>query len=573
MFGFRRIDMPGKHKVAYFSMEIALDPAIPTYSGGLGMLAGDMLRSAADLGVPVVGVSLLQRKGYFRQHLSSSGIQTEEPEVWNPQEVLVKMEPVVTVPIEGRPVKIRAWQFLVHGQSGHVVPVYLLDTALSSNTPEDQSLTDTLYGGDDRYRLCQEVILGLGGMEFLRQMGEDQIGNYHMNEGHSALLSLALLEQLIEGRGTNEAKEQDVDAIRRKCIFTTHTPVPAGHDQFPSSLVTTVLGEKRAALLRSTGCCSDGALNMTFLALRFSHYINGVAMQHGEVSRDMFPRYPISAITNGVHAATWTSEPFRALYDKHVPEWRHDNLYLRYAIGIPVQEIRETHLHAKRALLEEVRKRTQVQMDETVMTIGFARRSSTYKRADLFFFSPERLKYIAQNVGPFQLIFAGKAHPHDEGGKEVIRRVFDAAAALKDTVKFVYLENYDMRWGQLLTGGVDLWLNTPKRPQEASGTSGMKAALNGVPSLSVLDGWWIEGHVEGFTGWAIGHGPGLLEDNYAEVASLYEKLELIILPMFYGRPLSYAKVMRSAIALNGSFFNTQRMVAQYVSNAYSLDNE
>ncbi|MFI5176386.1 MAG: alpha-glucan family phosphorylase [Terriglobia bacterium] len=565
--------MPNKRRVAYFSMEIALDPAIPTYSGGLGVLAGDMLRSAADLGVPVIGISLLHRKGYFRQRIDERGIQAEEPEVWNPQEVLVKMEPLIDVTIEGRVVAIRAWQYLIQGHSGHTVPVYLLDTALSANTPWDQSLTDSLYGGDDRYRFCQEVVLGIGGVELLRSLGEDHIENFHMNEGHSALLSLALLEQVLEGRDLSSVTEQDVEAVRRKCIFTTHTPVPAGHDQFPRELVFNVLGEKQENLLQKTRCSSNGGLNMTYLALRFSHYINGVAMQHGEVSRDMFPRYPISAITNGVHAVTWVSPPFQELFDKHVPEWRHDNLYLRYVIGIPTQEIREAHLRAKRALLEEVKKRTEVSMDETVMTVGFARRASTYKRADLLFFSPERLKYIAQNVGPFQLIFAGKAHPYDEGGKGVIRRVFDAAAALKDIVKFVYLENYDMHWGQLITSGVDLWLNTPKRPQEASGTSGMKAALNGVPSLSVLDGWWIEGHVEGFTGWAVGHGPGLLEDNYAEAASLYEKLELIILPMFYGRPLAFAKVMRSAIALNGSFFNTQRMVSQYVSNAYTLDHE
>jgi starch phosphorylase len=559
------------HRVAYFSMEIALESSIPTYSGGLGMLAGDMLRSAADLGVSVVAITLLHRKGYFRQRLDATGSQIETADLWNPQDHLVKMKPVITVEIEGRPVKICAWRYPVLGVSGHTVPVYLLDTAISTNTAWDQSLTDSLYGGDERYRFCQEAILGIGGVELLRQLEETEIENYHMNEGHSALLALALLEEALGGRSPEAVTREDVEAIRRKCVFTTHTPVPAGHDNFPKSLVVHVLGERRAAALETTQCCGNGALNMTYLALRFSRYVNGVGMEHGEISRDMFPHYPISAITNGVHALTWTSEPFRELYDKHIPEWRHDNLYLRYAIGIPIQEIREAHRRAKRTLLEEIKRHTATQLDESILTIGFARRASTYKRADLLFHSPERLKWIAQNVGPIQLIFGGKAHPHDEGGKALIRRVFEGAAALKDCIRFVYLENYDMRWGQLITSGVDLWLNTPKRPQEASGTSGMKAALNGVPSLSILDGWWIEGHMEGVTGWAIGHGPGLLEDNAAEAHSLYEKLELIILPTYYGRPLSYAKVMRSAIALNGSFFNTQRMVSQYVSNAYSLE--
>jgi starch phosphorylase len=282
----------------------------------------------------------------------------------------------------------------------------------------------------------------------------------------------------------------------------------------------------------------------------------------------MFPNYPVRAITNGVHPVTWTSPPFRELYDRHIPEWRRDNLYLRYALGVPLEEVRGAHVRAKRSLLEEVKKSTGVPLDESVMTSGFARRAATYKRADLLFSDLERLKWISRRVGPFQIIYGGKAHPRDEGGKALIRSVFEAAASLKDSIRVVYVQNYDMRWGQLLTSGVDLWLNTPYRPYEASGTSGMKAALNGVPSLSVRDGWWFEGHIEGATGWDIGH-EGVPEDASAEAADLYGKLELVILPMFYGRPGAFTEVMRLAIALNGSFFNTQRMVSQYLLNAYS----
>jgi starch phosphorylase len=381
---------------------------------------------------------------------------------------------------------------------------------------------------------------------------------------------LSLLERQLGKGDLRSATEQDMEAVKRQCIFTTHTPVPAGHDRFPRDLVGRVLGEERAGVLEVSKCCPDQVLNVTYLALRFSDYINGVAMKHGFVSRGLFPRYPIHAITNGVHAVTWTSQPFRDLYDQGIPGWRKDNLYLRYAVGIPLLQIQRAHAQAKRTLIEEVRKSTGVALDEAVMTIGFARRAAAYKRADLFFSDPERVRLLTRQVGPLQVIYAGKAHPRDEAGKALIRRVYEAAQSLKDSLRIVYVEDYDMRWGALITSGVDLWLNTPKKPYEASGTSGMKAALNGVPSLSVLDGWWIEGHVEGATGWAIGSDVDGADSQ--EAASMYDKLELIIMPMFYGNPSAYAEVMRSAIGLNGSFFNTQRMVSQYVSNAYFPEN-
>jgi glycogen phosphorylase len=559
-------------RAAYFSMEIALKADIPTYAGGLGILAGDTIKSAADMGLPVAGITLLHRKGYFDQQLDEHGNQSEAPSFWKPEAVLEATETMASIVVEGRKVLVRAWQYSIQGLSGYVVPVYLLDTALPENSPFDQTLTDQLYGGDDHYRLCQEVVLGIGGIEILNVLGYKHVVTYHMNEGHASLLTLALLETHLAGRPFKDMTAEDIDFLRKKCVFTTHTPVPAGHDQFLKDLVRRVLGDDRVAHLEKLGCFTENILNMTFLGLRGSHYINGVAMRHGEVSQSMFPKYPIHAITNGVHAATWTSPSFQELYDRHIPEWRRDNLYLRYAIGIPLGEVHSAHARSQRTLFEEIHRATGTHLDEGALTLGFARRAATYKRADFLFSSIDRLKSIASHAGAFQVIYAGKAHPHDEGGKALIRRVFDMIAALKDVIRIVYVPNYGMHWAQLMTSGVDLWLNTPQRPYEASGTSGMKAALNGVPSLSVPDGWWREGHVEGATGWDIGR-EEISDSPAEESASLYDKLENVILPMFYGRKDSYAEVMRLSIALNGSFFNTQRMVAQYVMNAYSLGKQ
>lgn len=560
--------LPSNRTVAYFSMDVAVNSQIPTYSGGLGVLAGDMLRSAADLEIPMVAVSLVHRKGYFDQRLDSYGNQLESPAEWSPETHLERLAPKVVVAIEGRQVYVGAWRYLFTGITGHTVPLIFLDTDHEENSPADRGLTDFLYGGDQRYRLCQEALLGLGGVAMLRALGRTDLEVFHMNEGHSALVTLALLEESIGTAAGRRFSESEIEAVRRRCVFTTHTPVPAGHDRFPSDLVYQVLGEQRANLLAQLQLI-NGSLNMTELALRLSGFVNGVSMRHAEVSRSMFPNHGIDAITNGVHAATWTSAPFAALFDRYFPGWRGDNRYLRYAVGIPHSQIRQAHGEAKKELLHQVRWLTGGQLDEKVFTIGFARRATGYKRGDLLFTNIDRLKQIAQQAGPMQLIYAGKAHPRDEGGKEIIRRIFEAAAALAKDVRVVYLQNYDMALGKLLCSGVDVWLNTPLRPQEASGTSGMKAALNGVPSLSVLDGWWIEGYIEGVTGWAIGD-PGVTEnDSGAEATSLYEKLERVILPLYYKEPDRYAQIMRSAIALNGSFFNTQRMLWQYVQNAYT----
>jgi starch phosphorylase len=527
-----------------------------------------MIRSAADLRVPMVAVTLLHRKGYFEQRLDIQGNQSESPSHWSPEGRLEWLPARASVLVEGRQVRIRAWRYPIRGVTGHLVPLIFLDTDLENNDSRDRAITDHLYGGDDHYRLCQEIILGFGGVAILRALGYSKLRVYHMNEGHSALVTLALLEQAAGGQATGRFDEEQLESVRRQCVFTTHTPVAAGHDCFGSELVERVLGAERAEELRQLRLM-NGALNMTELALQQSGFINGVSLRHRDVSRAMFPGHRISAITNGVHAATWAAPPLRALFDRVIPEWRRDNYYLRYALSVPLADIRAAHSEAKRELLQQVRWLTGVQLDEKIFTLGFARRATGYKRGDLLFTDLEKLKRIARGPGPLQLIYAGKAHPRDQYGKAIIRRIFEAAAELSDTVRVVYLENYDMNLGRLLCSGVDTWLNTPMRPQEASGTSGMKAALNGVPSLSVLDGWWIEGHVEGVTGWSIGDANGTENDSPAEAASLYDKLEKVILPLYYREPDKFAEIRRSAIVLNGSFFNTQRMIEQYVRNAYA----
>jgi starch phosphorylase len=353
--------------------------------------------------------------------------------------------------------------------------------------------------------------------------------------------------------------------VRQRCVFTTHTPVPAGHDRFSIEQSNRILGVDRTARLQSLGCCHENMLNMTYVALCFSRYVNGVALQHGNVSREMFPEYQIDAITNGVHAPTWLSEPVQELLDRNIPHWRRDNLYLRNAIEIPLPEILAAHRQSKETLLAEVASRTGLVLNPKVLTLGFARRAATYKRADLLFTDPERLLAIAQAAGGLQILYAGKAHPMDEPGKALIHSVIEKAHKYSGSdLRVVYLENYDWELGALLTSGVDVWVNTPKRPYEASGTSGMKAALNGVPSLSILDGWWIEGCLEGYTGWAIEDG---VDDN-AEATSLYEKLENAVVPLYLKSPESWGRLMRTTIAYNGSFFNTNRMVKQYLRNAY-----
>jgi starch phosphorylase len=553
--------------IAYFSMEVALESHLPTYAGGLGVLAGDTLRAAADLGLPVVGVTLLHRRGYFFQRLDAEGRQLEEPVAWSPDDWLAPLDARCSVEVEGAPLALRAWRYMVRGEGGGEVPVFLLDTDVPTNDPWQRRLTDQLYGGDDRYRLAQEVVLGIGGVRMLRALGYGDVSRYHMNEGHSALLALELFAEELErlpGR-----RDEAIEQVKRRCIFTTHTPVPAAHDQFPRALAEHVLGRDEVKALEALGCCNE-VLNPTHIGLQLSHYVNGVTRRHGEISRSLFPGYPIASVTNGVHSVTWTAPAFARLYDRHMPDWRRNSASLRYAAGIPRAAIAEAHGEAKRDLIAEVNRRTNAGFEPHIFTLGFARRATLYKRPMLVLHDPERLRRLAGPAG-LQLVFAGKAHPRDEAGQNLIQAVIRAAPGLAPEVKLVYLDNYDIHLAQLVTAGVDVWLNTPRAPWEASGTSGMKAAHNGVPSLSTFDGWWCEGHIDGVTGWAIGPRvrDGAAEaDDAAAADALYGMLQERILPLFHGDRDRWTEVMRSTIALNASFFNAQRMLQEYVAQAY-----
>ena len=552
-------------KIAYFSMEICVDARIPTYSGGLGVLAGDMIQSSADLAVPLVGVTLLYKKGYLCQKVGKEGIQQELPEEWNPQDYMELLPNKILIEIEGRKVWVQAWFFCIKGLDNYCIPVFFLDTDLPENNVYDRSLSDFLYGGDRRYRLAQEIVLGIGGVRMLRAQGYNNISKYHMNEGHASLLTLELLDHY--NNQQEKWSNSTIEKVKKLCIFTTHTPVPAGMDQFSYELVEKVLRSPiPISLLKELG--GKERLNMTALALNLSHYINGVAKRHGDVSQEMFPGYHIDSITNGVHSATWVCLHFQKLYDRYIPGWRNDSFSLRYALSIPDMEVWQAHQEAKKILIDSIFQETGVQLDPEVLTIGFARRATAYKRADLIFYDINRLVDISRKHGKIQLVFSGKAHPKDDPGKKLIQKIIQVSQQLRGEIEVIYLENYNINLAKKMVSGVDLWLNTPKKPQEASGTSGMKTAHNGIPSLSILDGWWIEGCIEGFTGWSIGSAPDIENSDQEDAASLYDKLQNIVIPTYYKNRGKWINVMRHCVAMNASFFNTQRMVLQYALHAY-----
>ncbi|MFQ5707061.1 MAG: alpha-glucan family phosphorylase [bacterium] len=560
---FKRLSQDkSAREIAYFTMEIALENDIPSFSGGLGVLAGDTLRSAADLGIPMVGMTLLHQYGYFQQGLGDSGDQIEKAVRWHPQLKLTQLPNYIEIKIENRTVQVRVWEYDIVGKFGYVVPVYFLDVNVPENDEQDRRLNKHLYGGDQYVRLCQEIILGIGGVRMLRDMGFREISQYHLNEGHASLLALELIR---------ESGYSSYDKIKEDCIFTTHTPVPAGHDVFDFDLVRRVMKPVYIDYLKDI-LGGEQPVNLTTISLKLSRFINGVSAKHAEVSRNMFHNQKIEAITNGVHSVTWTSSSFRRLFDQYIPGWDIDPCVLVRTMFIPDEEIWKAHIKAKGKLVRVVAEETKTQLDLDCLTIGFARRAAAYKRADLIFSDLNRLARFAKEK--LQFVFAGKAHPMDNEGKDVIKRVFQAIQNLQGQVKIAYLENYDMNLGKIITTGVDVWLNNPQRPREASGTSGMKAAHNGVLNFSVLDGWWIEGCIEGVTGWAIG--PQTTDNNLADydesqdLEDLYDKLENIIIPLYYTNRSEWIRMMKNTIALNASYFNTHRMIKEYALRAYRV---
>ncbi len=564
------LELTKEPKIAYFSMEIGVHNDIPTYSGGLGVLAGDTIRSAADLQLPMVAVTLLSKKGYFTQEIDASGRQIEHPTEWEPSHHMQLLPHKVTVRIERRDVSIQAWQYTVESLTGGSVPVFFLDTDNSDNAAADREITAHLYGGDLAYRLKQEIVLGMGGVRMLREMGFE-IRKYHMNEGHAGFLTLELLKRFkkpIEDVW-DENLVWDKSAVRNLCVFTTHTPVEAGHDKFPYDLLSTVMEDMIPISVLQELAGKDN-LNMTRLALNLSRYINGVAKKHGEVSQNMFPGYKIHAITNGVHSFTWTCDSCKKLYDEYLPGWANEpELFVRVG-RIPDERLWQAHLEAKQLLIAYIKEKTGVALSPDILTIGFARRAAAYKRADLLFRDIGRLERIG--TGKIQIVYAGKAHPKDDAGKKLIQNIFGYSERLRDKINIVYLKNYDMNTALKIISGVDIWLNTPLRPLEASGTSGMKAAHNGVMNFSVLDGWWIEGHIEGFTGWSIGPAPHELtpgaDADRRDSEDLYYKLENLIMPTFYGDRHTWVRSMQNAIGKNAYYFNSHRMMRRYVTEAY-----
>ncbi|HTP05674.1 MAG TPA: alpha-glucan family phosphorylase [Nitrospirota bacterium] len=558
--------------IAYFSMEIGVKNDIPTYSGGLGILAGDTIKSAADLNIPLVAVTLITHKGYFTQEIDANGWQKEKPVTWDPAHDMMLLPQKAKVQIEGRDVYIQTWLYTVVSPTGGKVPILFLDTDLPDNDPRDRGITDSLYGGDSTYRIKQEIVLGMGGVRMLHAL-EFHIKKYHMNEGHASFLALELLHRFKRDIESvwDEKSVWDVARVRDLCVFTTHTPVEAGHDKFPYPLVKQVLGEIIPFDVLKDLAGMD-SLNMTRLALNLSKYINGVAKKHGEVSQHMFPGYHIHAITNGVHTFTWTCGEMAKLFDKYIPGWANEpELFVRSGI-IPELELWEAHREAKRKLMEYVGQATGEVMDPNDLTIGFARRATAYKRPHLLFHNIDRLLQIV-GKGKLQIIYAGKAHPHDDNGKRIIQGIHEYRQRLRGKVKIAFLPGYDMDIALKLVSGVDVWLNTPLRPLEASGTSGMKAAHNGVLNFSVLDGWWIEGHIEGFTGWAIGAMPTETTQpgtsDAEDAADLYDKLENLIVPAYYDPDKSHwSRMMKNAISKNAYYFNSHRMMRRYVTEAY-----
>ncbi len=553
-------------RVAYFSMEVALRSEVPTYAGGLGVLAGDTLRAAADLSVPLVAVTLVSRAGYFRQQIDPDGHQVEHPAPWDPARWAQPLHAKVAVHIEARAVWVGAWLYVVESHLGGRAPVILLDTDLPENAPAAREITHYLYGGDDRYRLMQEMVLGFGGVRVLHALGFE-ISAYHMNEGHAALLGVELLRRYTYPSSELQAGESpyDVPRVRQLCRFTTHTPVEAGHDRFSYELVHRLFANAQSAAaapaqidlgeLRQLAGADN--LNMTRLALSLSDFVNGVAKRHAEVSSKMYPGYQVRAITNGVHPYTWTTPSLRELYDRYTPGWCYEPELLSRADHIPDRELLEAHARAKQALIQRVRELTGVTLSPGAAILGLARRMTAYKRPELLFEDLERLRAIAREH-PFQIVLAGKAHPRDEEGKRLIVRLHEHARALTDAICVAYLPDYDMSLAQLMVSGSDIWLNTPLPPLEASGTSGMKAAFNGVPSLSVLDGWWTEGCIENVTGWSIDGAP-----------MLYDKLARTVLPLFYGSATDgWVRLMKGAISKNAAYFNTHRMMRRYATEAY-----
>jgi starch phosphorylase len=554
--------------IAYISMEIGMDSNIPTYSGGLGVLSGDTVRSAADLEIPMVAVCLCYSSGYFYQLFNENGEQKEKEVEWNFYYEFDKVERPITIKIENKDVLVSAWLYRVIGQSGHILPIYLLTTDVERNENWMKKMTGSLYDSTSRWnRIVQEMILGMGGVKLLNSLGYTNIKTYHLNEGHGSFATVELFNMF----------KGDINKVKEKVVFTTHTPLPAGHDRFDHDLVDKVFVSTMPKEIRKRAE-DNGQFNMTFLGMSLSRYRNGVAKKHGEITKKMFPKYEVDHITNGIHLPFWVSKPIRKIFERKWPNWKANPSLLQNAIELDDLDLFDAHIENKFNLINYQKGHSWNLLDEELITIGFARRFATYKRAVLIFHDIDRLGKISQ--GKIQYIFAGKAHPKDQMGKEYIKKIYEAGDYLYSNygVKVVLMENYNMDLSHMLVSGVDVWLNNPERYREASGTSGMKAALNGVLNLSVQDGWWLEGYkMNPAAGWAIGpddsnpNDPGVSNSWDVDSNAIYEILENEIIPTYMNHDEWLFK-SKNAIAL-AAFFNTHRMVEEYAEKAYKLKRQ
>lgn len=540
-------------KIGYFTAEIGLWSDLKTYSGGLGVLAGDHVKSAADAGIPLVGVTLLYREGYGTQQLDNLGNQTETFPNLDPNQHMTKTSIEFSLNLDNTQIKISVWKVEIEGISGHVVPVYFLDTFHEDNTPEHCSLSGRLYGGDDNTRIRQEYILGVGGVK-LFDFIDEVLSGIHLNEGHCTFALLELLE-----KGWTRQYLSD------HTLFTTHTPVPAGHDRFDWDLVRHIIGDKlpqdAIELVKIAGDSENGnRCSMSHLAVGLCTSVNAVSKLNAEVASTMFANRVITPITNGVHHMTWTSDSMSTLFDKFIPGWKENPNLLQNANNLPNHELVKFREQARELLRNRVKNDTGVELFKDRLTIGFARRFATYKRANLVFHDLERLTKIGADK--IQFVFSGKAHPRDNGGKDLIRSIFESASNIESSIPVAFLEDYDMQIGLDMTSGVDIWLNNPIRPMEASGTSGMKAAMNGVPNCSILDGWWPEACIHGKNGWAIGSA----EDDRNDIRdanNLYNVIENEVLPVWESSIDNWANIMKSSIVASSNFTGN-RMIQDYL---------
>ncbi len=552
--------MPPHLDVAYFSMEIGLSERLPTFAGGLGMLAADLMRSCADTNTAAACMTVRWQHGYQRQTLQPDGSVHHEEYAWDPAaEGLSPLQEHVIVHIEGRPVHVGAWVLEIQGDTG-VVPVYFLDTDLPVNGPEDRAITRTLYGGGQEMRIKQEIVLGIGGVRMLRAIGIQDVGTYHMNEGHCAFLTLELLRE----RGFND------DAVRASCAFTTHTPVAAGHDVFPYDLAGRIVGDMLPWHIKNLA--GEAALSMTLLAMRLSHYTCGVSALHGGVARAMLNNPAIDAITNGVHHPTWASPEMETLFDAHLPEWRERPELLGHAHVLPDEDVLAAHAAAKLRLIDAIRTRTGRSLDPGKLLIVEARRIVPYKQPELLYADEARLRAVGERR--MQVVHSGNSFPGDAFSGEVIMHLRDRANRFGDALPVVYVPQYDPALAKLLVAGADVWLNTPVRLMEASGTSGMKAALNGTINLSTLDGWWAEAYArDPESGWRVGpeHDVANIDAmRLLDAEDIYTQLELEILPAFSDRA-RWAERMKRSIAL-AAHFNTHRCIREYRERAWRLND-